>query len=128
MKKFDLEAAKKGAAVCLQDGTPVKILDFDFNGDILYKTKVTNEHAGTHECTIVVQQDGKRGEHEEGCDGKNLDLYMAPVYAYAKIYINRYSKELYSGKICATIEEAKIQRDNIFPDMEKFGIARIELL
>lgn len=37
MKIFDLEAAKNGAAVCLSDGTPVKILDFDFNGKLIFK-------------------------------------------------------------------------------------------
>lgn len=130
MKKFDLEAAKNGAAVCLRDGTPAKILDFQFHfpeGDmILYKyydrhlcsdIESIAEQTGT--CIKIVVEEEK---------ARMYDLFMAPVYAYATIYLNRLSKELYSGKLCSTEEIAKMQKDNVYPDMEKFGMARIELL
>ena len=31
MKDFNLELAKQGHPVCLEDGTPVTIVDFDYN-------------------------------------------------------------------------------------------------
>ena len=130
MKKFDLEAAKNGAAVCLRNGTPAKILDFQFHipeGDmILYKYY---DHEIGSDIELIAEQTGtciKIVIEEE--NARKYDLFMAPVYAYATIYINRHSKELYSGKLCSTEEMAKMQKDNVYPDMEKFGIARIELL
>lgn len=65
MKKFDIEKAKKGAAVCLRDGTPVKILDFDYNGMVLFKYLSEQE-----------TPDGKK-EERLGLD-KDQDLFMTP--------------------------------------------------
>lgn len=128
MKKFDLEAAKNGAAVCLRDGTPVKILDFDFNGRIIYKKKFIDPNG---EELYVLAHCDKEGNGLRAClinePDKEYDLFMSPVYTYAKIYINRIIQECYSGKICATIEEAAMQKDNVHPDLEYFGMAKIEM-
>lgn len=126
MKPFDLEKAKNGAQVCLEDGTPAKILDFDFNGDILYKVKVTADDGSTHEATILVEQDGKRGKHETGYDRKNLDLYMAPVVAYMNVYRNK-SEHLYGAIIHTTKEECR-QRRELDGSGVFFCIAKAELL
>lgn len=129
MKKFDLEAAKNGAAVCLRNGTPAKILDFQFRfveGDmILYKFFSVFNGEDTE---MFADQTGKCDRAGIDDDARKYDLFMAPVYAYATIYINRHTKELYSGKLCSTEEMAKMQKDNVYPDMEKFGMARIEIL
>lgn len=37
MKKFDLEAAKRGAAVCTAYGLPVRILCFDRKGGVTFQ-------------------------------------------------------------------------------------------
>lgn len=128
MKKFDLEAAKNGAAVCLRDGTPVKILDFDFNGRIIYKKKfIDPDGAELYELAHCDKEGNGLMLYSVSESNKEFDLFMAPVYTYAKIYINRIIQELYSGKICATIEEAAMQKDKVHPDLEYFGMAKIEM-
>lgn len=47
MKPFDLEAAKRGAAVCTRNGRPVRIICFDRKDDLLH---------------IVALLEGKNGE------------------------------------------------------------------
>lgn len=127
MKKFDIEKAKNGAAVCLEDGTPVKILDFDFNGDILYKVKVTQDSGRTLDGTIVVDQQGVR--RENGYDGKNLNLYMATVYGYTVLYKTDDEKLIGSiihyEKITAEKEMLE-QKENKY--VKVFCLAKVELL
>lgn len=129
MKPFDLEAAKNGAAVCLRDGRPAKILDFNFHfpeGDmILYKYYDNDVGYDIEQIAEVTGTCIKMVTKEE--NARKYDLFMAPVYSYAKIYINRTIKELYSGKLCATIEEAAIQKDKVYPNLEYFCMAKIEM-
>lgn len=117
MKPFDIEKAKNGAEVCRIDGTPAKILDFDFNGKIIYKFRDENGR------WLVMWIDQKGNAY----DGKD-NLYMSPIFAYATIYQNEFSQNLYSGKLCASKEEAEMQKDHTSQDMRKFCIAKIELL
>lgn len=141
MKKFDLEKAKNGAAVCLGDGTPVRILDFDFNGRIAYKF-IPLDIIGKG----VMTEDGRRTDgwlldfadqdgiatysttNNKKIEKRDRNLFMAPVYAYAAIYKNTNSKELYSGKLVPTKEEAETMKDSVYPELEKFCIGKIELL
>lgn len=124
MEKFNLERAENGEAVCLGDGTPVKILDFDFQGKILYKYNSQRQDGDVEEKLGCVKKKGEGLNEYE--DDKNL--YMAPKYAYATIYENEISHELYSGKLCQTPEEAKMQKDKIYPEMKEFKMARIEFI
>ena len=117
MRTFDIEKAKNGAGVCRIDGAPAKILDFDFNGKIIYKFM---DEFGRWEA--------KGTDYEGKADNRIDDLYMSPNYAYATIYKDEFSQDLYSGKLCASKEEAEIQKDSTTPNMRKFCIAKIELL
>ena len=117
MKPFDLEKAKKGASVCRRDGTPVKILDFDFAGGILYKF-TTNGVVKT----VKVRPDGS-----SPFDRRD-DIFMAPTIAYTKIYKNTYSNSLFGGKLVATKAEAEQQKSYYEKGIEEFCIAKIELL
>ena len=126
MEKFNLKRAENGDAVCLGDGTPVKILDFDYQGKILYKYNCQRRDGNVEEKLGLATKEGE-GLHEYGVkDG--IELYMAPKYAYATIYENEISHELYSGKLCQTPEEAEMQKDKIYPEMKKFKLARIEFI
>ncbi len=127
MKPFDLEKAKNGAAVCLSDGSPVKILDFDFNGDILYKFKDTDHSGITVELTVLVGQDGKRGKHNIGYDWKKLDLYMAPVVAYMNVYRDKDNECLRGGRIYASEEDCETAKKRSHSSIF-FCKAKIELL
>lgn len=120
MKKFDLEKAKNGAEVCRIDGTPAKILDFDFNGNIIYKYK---NDFGRWEAQEV---------DEEGQAQKDIDdLYMAPKRAYATIYKSGFNGKLYSGALCTTIEELLKEEKDLdlqHRNVTRFCVAKLELL
>lgn len=126
MKKFDLEAAKNGAAVCLRDGTPVKILDFDFNGEILCKAKIPEfENRDTAFC---IDNSGKSIWPIDLKIGKSdkLKVFMAPVYGYACIYKDIMTSVLSTNYIHETYEEAR-RNMTTGPDEEFFCIARLEM-
>jgi len=127
MKKFDLEAAKNGAAVCLRDGTPVKILDFDFNGRIIYKKKFIYPNGA--ELYELAHCD-KEGNGLRLClinePDKEFDLFMAPVYGYACIYKDTMTSVLSTNYIHETYEEAR-RNMTTGPDEEFFCIARLEM-
>ena len=116
MKQFDIEKAKNGAAVCLRDGTPVKILDFDYNGMVLFK--------------YLSEQEAPDGKKEErlGLD-KDQDLFMTPVYGYMNVYKNETNKVLVGGVIRATLEECiGAWKDAPLENLKWFCVARVELL
>ena len=128
MKKFDLEAAKNGAAVCLRDGRPAKILDFKFHlpeGDmILYKyydndagydIELIAEVTGTCIRTLVEQ------------DERKYDLFMAPVYAYMNVFKSEDGTILHGGTIYPNPEDCK-KLPNCDKNPRPFCIARVELL
>ena len=129
MKPFDIEKAKNGAAVCLSDGTPVKILDFDFNGDILYKTFFTDDDGNIREGTVTVDQKGKRGDRNIGYDCKELNLYMSPVCGYMVLYMTE-TKELVGGQLYSeknkAEQEAASQKDNDYVNI--YSLAKVEIL
>lgn len=119
MKPFNLEKAQNGEPVCRKDGRPAKILDFNINGGILYKYYDEVEKT---EFTVTANKDGRATGDSDG------NLYMGKKIAWATIYKNEYSNELYSGKLCSTREEAEIQKEKLFSDMKKFCMAKIELI
>ena len=59
MEKFNLKKAENGEAVCLGDGTPVKILDFDYQGKILYKYKSQRQDGNVEEKLGCAKKEGK---------------------------------------------------------------------
>lgn len=130
MKPFDLEKAKNGAAVCMRDGTPVKILDTDYNGYILYKYPLLDSD-GTlkNEYSIMhVDQDGKfiflKGEERKWSD---FDLFMVPTIGYMNIYklTDRKDERLEGSMLHPDIESCQANRlsHNCF-----FCMAKVELL
>lgn len=127
MKPFDLEKAKNGGSVCLSDGTPVKILDFDFNGNILYKVRVTQDNGKTIDGTIVVNQRGVR--EENGYDGKELNLYMAPICGYMVLYKTE-KEELVGGQLYSEKKKAEQEAVNQIGNdyVNIFSLAKVEIL
>lgn len=121
MKPFNLKKAQNGEPVCRKDGRPAKILDFNFNGRILYKWFSESQQK---EHTQITDINGRveRGVTEEA------ELRMATKTAWATIYEKEYSQELYCGKLCSTREEAEKQKEIWIPKMKKFGMAKIELI
>lgn len=129
MKPFDLEKAKNGAAVCLRDGRPAKILDFNFHfpeGDmILYKyydndagydTELIAEVTGT--CLKIVTNEQ---------DKRKYDLFMAPVYAYINVFKSEDGTRLHGGTLYPTPEDCKKRAKRTW-NARPFCIARVELL
>lgn len=114
MKKFDIEKAKNGAAVCLRDGTPVKILDFDFNGRIVARYQVADSAGRTHDRLDQFERD---------------ELFMSPKFAYMNVYKNETNKVLVGGVIRATLEECiGAGKDAPMENLKWFCHARVELL
>lgn len=128
MKKFDIEKAKNGAAVCLRDGTPVKILDFDYKGNVLFKYT----HEGPEGKPIydlgLADNTGFGLSWRDGHD-KNKDLFMTPVYGYMNVFKNEDNKVLVGGVIWATQEDCiEAGKADILPNTKWFCVARVELL
>lgn len=129
MKKFDIEKAKNGAAVCLRDGTPVKILDFDYNGNILYKYTYEDSDGKKTEELEWADKDGYGLCHHSGDKDKDKDLFMTPVYGYMNVFKNEDNKVLVGGVIRATREEcAESAKTDLMPGTKWFCVARVELL
>ena len=129
MKKFDLQAAKNGAAVCLRDGTPAKILDFQFHfpeGDmILYKYY---DHEIGYDIEMIAEQTGTCIKNViETENVRKYDLFISPVYAYACIYKDPMTGVLSTNYIHQTFEEARANRLMDSEDREFFCHARIEM-
>lgn len=128
MKKFDLEAAKKGAAVCLRNGTPVNILDFQFrleDGDyILYKYHDIDYGVDIQK---IADHKGIGIQINIDDDKRKYDLFMAPVYAYACIYKDPMTGVLSTNYIHKTYKEAKANQLMNREDSEFFCHARIEM-
>lgn len=123
MKKLDIEKAKNGASVCLDDGTPAKILDFEYNANrIVFKFTTSNGTENIGYCFT----DGYDKE------GKQV-LFMAPVIGYTVFYKKRdgsiFSRELRSCKELA--EEERDRFKEVVQDGEAvsfFTLAKVELL
>ena len=118
MKKFDLEKAKNGAAVCRMDGTPVKILDFDYNGLILYKY-VSGDREQLH--TVI-----RAGRDISNCE---FDLFMQPICGYMAITANS-ENIAYGLRLHSTLEDAKKEMECILFDKDSrlLAYAKVELL
>ncbi|MBR6333720.1 MAG: hypothetical protein IKR77_04930 [Bacteroidales bacterium] len=123
MKRFDLEKAKNGAAVCLMDGTPVKILDFDYNGLILYK-----HVSGDKELLHTVNGDGRAISHC-GTHVAEFDLFMQPICGYMAIKTNS-ENIAYGLRLHSTLEDAKKEVESLtFDKYSRFlAYAKVELL
>lgn len=131
MKQFDIEKAKNGAAVCLRDGTPVKILDFDYNGMVLFKYLSEQEAPdGKKEerlgwATIDGYGHGRYGT----CPDKDRDLFMTPVHGYMNVYKNETNKVLVGGVVRATCDECIEEEEaDLNANLKWFCVARVELL
>ena len=127
MKKFDLEAAKNGAAVCLNDGTPVYIIDFDFNGRILCKTKGPG---AMERMTVFCIDESGESVWPVNLNVKRsyrLQVFMAPVYAYACIYKDPMTGVLSTNYLHQTLVDAKANRLHSTEDREFYCHARIEM-
>jgi len=124
MKNFDIEKAKNGAAVCLRDGTPVKILDFEYNGNVLYEI----ERHGIKNNWIA----NKEGVCIDPFDDMWLpqyNLYMAPVYGFMNVYKNEANMILVGGVVRATLEECiGAGKSAPMDNLKWFCHARVELL
>ncbi|MBR3467782.1 MAG: hypothetical protein IKH15_11255 [Bacteroidales bacterium] len=124
MKQFDIEKAKNGAAVCLRDGTPVKILDFDYNGNILYE--IVRHGIKNH---WIANNEGVCIDPFDDMWFPKYNLYMAPVYGFMNVYKNEANMILVGGVIRATLEECiGAGKDAPMENLEWFCHARVELL
>lgn len=129
MKKFDIEKAKNGAAVCLRDGTPVKILDFDYNGNILYKFTHEDSDGKKSEELEWADKEGQGLCHNSGDKDKDKDLFLASTYGFMNVFKNEDNKVLVGGVIRATREEcAESAKTDLMPGTKWFCMARVELL
>lgn len=131
MKQFDIEKAKNGAAVCLRDGTPVKILDFDYNGMVLFKYLSEQETPdGKKEERLGWATINGYGRERYGTyPDKDQDLFMTPVYGYMNVYKNETNKVLIGGVVRATLEECiGAGKSAPMDNLELFCHARVELL
>lgn len=128
MKPFDLEKAKNGAAVCLRDGRPAKILDFKFHspeGDmILYK--YYDNDAG-YDIEIIAEVTGYCIRTFGEQDARKYDLFMAPVYAYINVFKSEDGTRLHGGTLYPTPEDC-VKRAKRTWNARPFCIARVELL
>lgn len=115
MKPFDLEKAKNGDNVCRIDGTPAKILDFDYNEWIIYKYK---DQFGRWRA-VHVDELGK-------ADEKIDNLYMAPRIAYMNVY-KEDGPTLVGDTLHVTKEECG-KRFGTADEERFFCIAKVELL
>lgn len=129
MKPFDLEKAKNGAAVCLRDGRPAKILDFNFHfpeGDmILYKYYDNDAGYDIEQIAEVTGTCIKMVTKEE--DARKYDLFMAPVYAYINVFKSEDGTRLHGGTLYPTPEDC-LKRAKRTWNARPFCIARVELL
>ena len=123
MKKFDIEKAKNGASVCLDDGTPARILDFEYNANrIVFKFATESGTENIGYCFT------------DGYDnGGEQVLFMAPVIGYTVLYKTRdgsiFSRELRSCKELA--EEERDRFKEVVRDGDAFSffsLAKVELL
>lgn len=108
MKPFDLEAAKKGAKVCLGDGTPARIIAFDAKGKYPIVTLI---EAGDIETVVRFTTQGRRNANT-GVDNSHIDLFMASVKHKGWVNVYRRSPTSTSftcGALFQTKEEAKQQ-------------------
>lgn len=132
MKPFNLEKAKRGAAVCMRDGTPVKILDFDYNGCILYKYPVKDPYSDeTVKSEYYMMHVDREGKFNNGKDSdrkwSDFDLFMVPTIGYMNIYklTNWKDEKLEGSMLHPDIESCEANRlsHNCF-----FCMAKVELL
>jgi len=124
MKQFDIEKAKNGAAVCLRDGTPVKILDFDYNGNILYE--IVRHGIKNH---WIANNEGVCIDPFDDAWYPKYNLYMAPVYGFMNVYKNEANMTLVGGVISATLEECiGAGKDAPMENLKWSCHARVELL
>lgn len=130
MKKFDIEKAKNGAAVCLRDGTPVKILDFDYQGNILYKYSYEDPNGERIDDLGWVEKTGSGLDaHRENIKDKDKDLFIAPTYGFMNVFKNEDNKVLVGGVIRATQEDCvEAGKTDLMPGTKWFCMARVELL
>ena len=121
LKPFDLEKAKNGASVCLSDETKVKILDFDFNSHILFKTVDEQFGSGVGSEVYHAEFDG------EVWDDDRM-LMMAPVCGYMAIFIDDRHNKLYGSEVFRTKEDAAKDTEKLIIANKVFCFAKVELI
>lgn len=105
MKPFNLEKAMAGEPVCMRDRRPVKILDFYYNGKILYKYKDKRYTVNEEWFTLSVDREGNYNK-EHGSDDR--DLMMDDKKAYMNVY-KREDGILIGGNIYPSEEDLPIE-------------------
>lgn len=106
MKPFNLEKAMAGDPVCMRDGRPVKILDFDFDGKILYKYKDKINTGDEKWFMISVDQEGN---YDKEYGSHYRDLMMDDKKAYMNVY-KREDGILIGGNIYPSEEDLPIEK------------------
>lgn len=121
LKPFNSEKAKNGAQVVLSDGTKVKILDFDLNGHILFKTIDEELESGVGSEIYHAEFDG------EVWDDLRV-LMMAPVCGYTPVFIDNAHNKLFCGEVWRTKEEAANSVEEALIANKVFCFAKVELI
>lgn len=133
MKEFDLEKAKNGAAVCMRDGTPVKILDFEYKhpdgNAILYKYDEWNFDKKNIESTMFTDLSGKCIMIVPDELSGRFDLFMAPITGYMSTYRDE-NGNLVGGTVFVELEDCEKEKDR-YEQTDRyhfFRYAKVELL
>ena len=126
LKPFDLEKAKRGALVALSDGTKAKILDFDFNGDLLIKNideQPAKKNGKTYYESVIfrAKTDGELYDDDRR-------LTMLPVCGYTAVFIDDRHNKLYGGEVFRTKEEAAKDTEKLLIANKVFCFAKVELI
>ena len=107
----------------MRNGTPAKIMDFDFNGEIAYKFKDIEGKDYMATCLPT-------GKHEtlDGSESQ-YDLFMEPVCGYMLIIANS-ENTAYGLRLHTTLEDAKKEAESLtFDKYSRFlAYAKVELL
>ena len=117
MKPFDLEAAKRGEAICTRDGRPARIIEFNMknkNFPIVAIISCKDEEK--------VASFTKEGNYYTGMSGDVKDLMMAPEIEEGWINVYKTETEFVGGKIFSSKEEALDKRYAFMPYVDTVKI------
>lgn len=116
MKNFDYEKALNGDPVCLKNGTPVKIIDFEYNrNSIVFKYNEDGKQ--------ILKQCFKNGKLGYTMDHPCI-LFMKPKIAFMKVYRTEDMKAV-GSRIFASKEEAERSDEDI---QNCIGLAKVEFI
>lgn len=125
MKPFDLEKAKNGAEVCLGDGTPVKIMDFDFNDLLMVKIPYMGRDGREISILCLYHKNGDTADMDEPKEKRRL--FLRPKTGYMKVYRNNSTGLLEGDTIYADFTSVKYDAGSPI-GKDFFCFAKVELL